>query len=80
MLGSRSDPSPHRLLMRQKVQVLNGMFERVMMTWHLLFRLSAAAAAAGKVMIVAAAIPLMADAEQVCLRQKRNCFDPLKGG
>ena len=65
--------------MPQKVLVLNWMFERVMMTWNLLFRLSAAVVA-GKVMIVAAAIPLMAGVEQVCLRQKQSCFDPLRWG
>ena len=52
-----------------------------MMTWHLQFHLSAAAAvAAEKVLIVVAAIPLMAGAEQACLRQMQNCFDPLRGG
>ena len=64
--------------MQQKVLVLNWTIERVMTGWQLLFRLSAAAAvAAGKVVIVAAAIPLMADVE--CLRQKQNCFDLLIG-
>ena len=68
--------------MQQKVPLLDWTFERVMKTRYLLFHLSAAAGvvvAAGKVMIVVAAIPLTADAEQVCLRQKQSCFDLLAG-
>jgi hypothetical protein len=53
------------------------MFEQVMMTWYLLFHLSVAAA--GKVVIAAVGILLMADAEQVCLRQKQSCFGSLAG-
>jgi hypothetical protein len=58
------------------------MFGRVTMKWYLLYHLpvvAEVAAAAGKVMIAAAAIPLMADAEQVCLRQKQSYFVPLTG-
>jgi hypothetical protein len=42
--------------------------------------LSVAAAAAGKVVIVAAALPLMAGVEQVGLRQKQSCLNLLRGG